>query len=1307
MIVFYSRLLYSLLKKLFSIASLLFCFCLPQTAIPQSYQVFRYSTLEGLETTSVKNISQDKSGSLWLSTDDGFIRFDGNDFYKYLPSKYAISSLYSQSTLQKSDGRFFALTYNELLEIQNYSDPSNIKIKLIMDNSISSNQKNKLGYFNTLYEDKRQNTWVVSGNSLIRYTNNNKTKVFSFPESELSSSYLPNSLFVTEDSQYLYVVTTKGILYRYEEKQDKFLKIPLSISGTVNHALAISDRKILLASFSGLYEVTLNSARTNGKVRSFFTQYEINYIKKTSQGQLLMIFELQGLYKVIPTKAGYAIRQINNVQFTDINYIFETKDQDIWLATENGIVQMRQNTFSNQFSSFTQSSIQNITIEGDKIYFADNRKVFICKNSGKKWYTQNYYNSSNSIHQILILQKNILCIATYPAVLLFVREGKLIDSLDLSKYGKEIASVALDSRNYIWVIFTKSDNIVKLAPDRVNIQLYSKKETFAAAINLVKSGSQGNLYFSGTDPKNFLFRYDSKRRVFTNISKPIQLAGNKQRGFKINDILAISNKNIWIGSSLGLLLYNGKKIFRVNTGEHTISPVNALAIDKQGTIWFANRRGLNQYYKGTLITYNENDGLPSKSITNSGIVIDRANNLWCGTAQGIGFSNNHQKPLQTSMPVITKVESKQANNTSTARLLNMEIGSGMQLHYVSPSFPGKLTTYQTQILNYQKRWQPATKDKQLTITELAQGNYQIKIRAKQFGNYTWSEPKVITLNVHLPWYFSWWGITSAVVILILFIFVVYRIAYIYQRNKKAETERLEVIVNQRTEQITKQSIKLKDSNIKLENYKNNLENMVIKRTKELNEEKEKAEAASIAKTQFLANMSHEIRSPLNAIAGFSQILIQESKLLRLHQEFTRYLSNIKTSSENLSEIINNILDLAKIEADKMPLTEEAIALEQIFKGVYHIQKGAAADKNLHFTYQYDNAIPKYILTDRTKVNQVLMNLITNAIKFTPENKSVSISVKRDREKLIFKVTDEGIGIPEDKLEHIFIPFEQVDTSVTRNFGGTGLGLPITKKMIELMGGTIAVRSSIGKGAEFTVTLPFKETDIFEGEKEYDFDTIIFSKNNVVLVVEDNTLNQEMMEALFKQLNLTMYLAKNGQEGVDKALKLRPDLILMDMHMPVMDGIEATKKIRANEEIKRIPIVAVSADAFQQQQKYALAIGVDGYVTKPINFNKLMPYFIKYLRVDQSLEKTSKRKGKIIDVILTDLAEADKGELNSIVIKMKEIPIFNSKEILNELQKLTSLFEKYDKNTDILEKIEDAVYEGEEGDYENFLEKIAS
>ncbi|MDX1344351.1 MAG: ATP-binding protein [Sedimenticolaceae bacterium] len=373
--------------------------------------------------------------------------------------------------------------------------------------------------------------------------------------------------------------------------------------------------------------------------------------------------------------------------------------------------------------------------------------------------------------------------------------------------------------------------------------------------------------------------------------------------------------------------------------------------------------------------------------------------------------------------------------------------------------------------------------------------------------------------------------------------------------------------------------------------------------------KEQAEAASIAKTQFLANMSHEIRTPLNAILGFSQILLKHP------ESASKYLRYIKMSGEQLNELVNNILDLSKIETGKMELDEGVVSLRQLLHSVYHIHHPEAVRKNLDFRREIAADLPDNIITDRTKLNQVLMNLTANAIKFTSSGR-VLLRALKEENTLRIDIIDEGIGIPESRQDAIFNAFVQADNSTTRKFGGSGLGLSITKKLVELLGGKIELQSAIGKGTTFTLRIPLRTVPRSSTRATTDTGSVHFSSKNVVLCVEDHFINQKMISAIFKDLGIDIHIANNGREGYEKAQELRPDLILMDLHMPLMDGFETVRKIRANPILAKTPVVALSADAFIEQQKGALDAGFDDYITKPVDLDRDIPIFAKYLRTER-------------------------------------------------------------------------------------------
>ncbi len=383
---------------------------------------------------------------------------------------------------------------------------------------------------------------------------------------------------------------------------------------------------------------------------------------------------------------------------------------------------------------------------------------------------------------------------------------------------------------------------------------------------------------------------------------------------------------------------------------------------------------------------------------------------------------------------------------------------------------------------------------------------------------------------------------------------------------------------------------------------------------ELIEALEKAEAASKAKTQFLANLTHDIRTPLGAVLGFNKILIDRSKKLDLPDEFLKFQKNVQTSAQNLLEMVNNFLDISKIEAGMMGISEEPIDIKMFIDNIYDTHQILAQQKGVDLSYEINPKIPLTMLSDPTKLVQILSNLIGNALKFTPAGKGVKIKVMGDETNIAFMVIDQGIGIPKSRQQAIFGLYEQANPSTAENYGGTGLGLAITKKLVEMLGGTIRVMSRVKpdhleSGSTFSVTIPYKEAQLPVDHHKPDFDGN-FSTEGLILVFEDNPMNQALIKALLDGFGFNLQFANNGKLGLELLENLNvinelPVLIFMDIQMPVMNGIDTTRQIRQIPEYQHIPIVALSADAFTEQQKDALQAGADDYLTKPIDFEKLL------------------------------------------------------------------------------------------------------
>ncbi|HIE03020.1 MAG TPA: response regulator, partial [Thiotrichaceae bacterium] len=391
------------------------------------------------------------------------------------------------------------------------------------------------------------------------------------------------------------------------------------------------------------------------------------------------------------------------------------------------------------------------------------------------------------------------------------------------------------------------------------------------------------------------------------------------------------------------------------------------------------------------------------------------------------------------------------------------------------------------------------------------------------------------------------------------------------------------------------------------------------------------ESANRAKSEFLANMSHEIRTPLNAVIGFSNLL---SSLISDKKQ-TRYLDSIQTAGKSLLTLINDILDLSKIEAGRLDIQYEAINLYLIFEELKQIFAVNIAEKNLELIINIDEHLPKTLLLDETRLRQVLLNLIGNALKFTKQgyiklSAYPSMEQIDDEIELIISVTDTGIGVPENQQEVIFESFRQQEGQSTRQFGGTGLGLAISKRLVEMMNGQISVSSQIGQGSVFKITLHkvsiLNTEPTVPIENSFDINQIQFEKA-LVLVVDDIESNRTLIQELLSQVNLEVIEAEEGQNALLMVQEYQPDLILMDIRMPGMNGYEATEILKKNPNTQAIPIIALTASVELNKQSKLITYGFDNYLSKPLKIPALfstLSQYLKYTKTAPSETEESKR-----------------------------------------------------------------------------------
>jgi PAS domain S-box-containing protein len=394
---------------------------------------------------------------------------------------------------------------------------------------------------------------------------------------------------------------------------------------------------------------------------------------------------------------------------------------------------------------------------------------------------------------------------------------------------------------------------------------------------------------------------------------------------------------------------------------------------------------------------------------------------------------------------------------------------------------------------------------------------------------------------------------------------------------------------------------------------------VKERTAELSYANAGLARAARLKDEFLANMSHELRTPLNAVLALSEIL-EEQAFGQLNKKQLNYVQEITKSGHHLLNLINDILDLSKIEAGKLELQLGWIAVEDICQTSLSFIKQLASNKKLKIYTQFDGTITT-IQADKLRLKQIMINLLNNAVKFTPEKQTIGLEVTADKEQEVvhFTVWDTGIGISKSDMRKLFQPFVQLDSGLARAYEGTGLGLALVRRLTEMHGGCVSLESEMGKGSRFTVSLPWQESGLsgtavatVEPVKTITLRIDTGQPAPLILLAEDNESNIKSVSDYLQTKGYRVTVARNGAEAIDRAKEERPDVVLMDIQMPSMDGLAATRFFRAEADFKMVPIIALTALAMPGDKEECLAAGANEYLSKPVSLKNLAKLIEKKL-----------------------------------------------------------------------------------------------
>ena len=424
-----------------------------------------------------------------------------------------------------------------------------------------------------------------------------------------------------------------------------------------------------------------------------------------------------------------------------------------------------------------------------------------------------------------------------------------------------------------------------------------------------------------------------------------------------------------------------------------------------------------------------------------------------------------------------------------------------------------------------------------------------------------------------------------------------------------------------------------------------------------------AEAATESKSEFLATMSHEIRTPLTAIIGFAETTLFSDQTM---EQRLASINTIIRSGKHLLQLVNDILDLSKVEANKLEIEYSTVSAFELLAEIERMERPAAENKGLDFAFNYIFPLPSEVSIDQFRVKQILLNLCSNAIKFTDKG-HVLVNVSSTGNKhFLFEVIDSGIGISKEQKKHIFQAYHQADSSITRKFGGTGLGLSLSKVLAERMNGRLSVKSEPGRGSAFLFELPYKETqntknifdikEVSRFNKKETIDTGGAVYYGEVLLAEDNPDNQDLMSVLLKRMGLEVSIVENGKEAVEAIANKKFDVVFMDMRMPVMGGVEAVRLIRQQD--RHVPVIAVTANAMLEDKEVCLTAGCNDFLTKPIDAVMLQKTLRKYLKIKYS-------ESKQLEAVVSSLLEHD-----PVMIKLVKRFVSGLPDTIKEIKTLT-------------------------------------
>ncbi len=1236
---------------------------------------------DGLSQNSVYALIQDRDGFIWMGTSEGLNVYDGYSFKVYKPNLFdstSISDTWITALYEDSQGLIWVGTFGAGIDcfdkktekftryknipgngnslcnnvVYSFAEDKNNLLWIGTDEGISifnrENQSfihyrhldddpNSLSYnaINQIYIDRSQRVWVCTdGGGLDLFDDKTQNFIHYQPQPGNRNTISGNSIWqITEDpvNQDIFWIATFSGLEKFDFKNSQFTHFnekttPVSIPDNRLRTI-FADTKGRI--WMGTQDKGLCYFDTKTKKTIHFINNP-NDKRSLSNNQILCMMQDKSQLLWIGTRGGgadivlessfdhyYAINNDNNSLVSNVVWSVFENGNELWIGTNNGLT--RLNLITKEYRHF-QKNQNNTSINDYNVYAlfldrdgdlwigtSEGGLNFLPRNSDKfKYFMHNPDNANSLPHNY------VRCITQDKNGLIWIgTRGGGICSFD------KTTGTFTRYRNI-------ADNLNSLSHNRVNALLVD----FDNHLWIGTSGGGLN-------------KFDIVNKQFTHYNN------NPYDTTSLSDIYVLSlfqshDSTIWVGTYNGglnaLNIKQGKFSHYTQDDGLPNNVVYGILEDKNQDLWISTNRGLCRFnpHKKQFKTFDMSDGIQGFEFNTGSMHYGKSGTMYFGGTEGLNAFKPEEIKGQTFIPPVCITGFKifdqpvvfGKNNllkkplifTDTIHLdyhQSIFSISFSSLHFLSP---GK-NQYSFILENFENQWNRVGNIHFARYSNVPPGAYIFKVKGTN-NDGIWNEnPTQIVILIHPPYWKTLW---FRILMIIIFLLAIYVIIIIREQNlRRSKRNLIEKVrertheINQQKEEIASQAEELARQNIELEKHRSNLEQLVKERTAELEIAKDRAEESDRLKSAFLANMSHEVRTPMNAIIGFSSLLIDEEVT---DDEKKEYIRRIIQNGSSLMNLIDDIVNISIIESGQLKIFKQNTNINQVIQEliqhfIFKIQNSKNQQVEIRHTI-HDINKPLMLYTDGSRLKQILTNLIDNAVKYT-EQGTVTVGYEEinsgSEPSINFFVRDTGIGMTEKQKSKLFERFSKADDSKEKLYRGAGLGLSVCKNLVELLGGKIHADSELNAGSTFYFSLPYitSQDDMNAREQKPTEERQNLLKGKTILIAEDEEGNFRLLEAIFSKTHSHILHASNGLEAVNMVKNNHVDLILMDVKMPVMNGLEATKIIKSMG--MNIPVIAQTAFAFESDEIITYHSGCDAYISKPIHQSKLIELVTQFIK----------------------------------------------------------------------------------------------